>query len=50
MTNPSGQELFAGPDCEEVLERAKKFISDEGYTSEEVKLVRRNEQILVVAR
>lgn len=39
---PAGTELFAGPDTEDVLEMAKKYIVSEGYNSGTVKLLRRD--------
>lgn len=50
MTHKSGQQLFAAPDDEQAVIEAKKYITDNGYTSEQVKLVRRDGQVLVVAR
>ena len=50
MTHPSGLQLFAAPDCTECIQAAKDYIVKEGYTSDDVKLVRFEGQILVVVR
>lgn len=47
---PSGMEIWASDNSEQSIVDAKKYIAGEGYTSNEVKMVRRGSQILVVAR
>ena len=44
----SGTVLFAGG--EEHLDYAKEYIKQNGFTQEQVALVRRNEKILVIIR
>lgn len=39
MKFPSDYVLFAGPNDEQAIEDAKKYINDNGYTKNEVKLV-----------
>lgn len=46
----SGQQLFAGPDCDEVLAEAKKYIVDMQLDTDKIKLIRRENQILVEVR
>lgn len=48
MTYPPGQQLFAGPDDEYTIMKAKEWIWNEGYKSEQVKLVKREGRVLVV--
>ncbi len=46
----SGMTIWASNDSEQSITDAKKYIDQEGYTFDEVKMVRRGEQILVVMR
>jgi hypothetical protein len=47
---PSGTDLFSAPDSEETMDAAKQYISENGLTWEHVRLVRRENQIVVVRR
>ena len=43
-------ELFAAPYCDAMLEKARQYVSDMNLTSEDVKIVKRAEQVLVITR
>lgn len=46
----SNLQIWASPDCPEAVQEAKDYIVNEGYTKDEVKLVRSGDMILVVKR
>lgn len=48
--HPAGFCIFAAPDDEKGLPEARQYIAERGLTSETVKVVRRNRQILVLVR
>ena len=47
---PPGQTIWASDDSELSIADAKKWVEDEAYSFDEVKMVRREGQILVVVR
>lgn len=45
-----GLEMFAAPYTDEYLAKARQYVSDMNLTSEDVKIVKRAEQVLVITR
>lgn len=50
MQYPSGTPLFAAPSDDLTISRAKEYIKEQGYTADEVKLVKCDGQILVIKK
>ena len=50
MEYPSETWLWASQECETAIQEAKQYIIDEGYSSDTVRLVRNNGQIIVVKK
>lgn len=49
-TYPAGFVLFAAADTPENIEAAKKYANDNGLTFDDVKIVRRGDDLLVVTK
>ena len=45
-----GHILYASSDCPEAVEEARAYIAREGLTSDDVRLIRKEGQILVIAK
>lgn len=50
VTYKSGDQLFAAPCHAECVEAAKQYIKDNAYTQDEVKIVKRGEEVMVIWR
>ena len=46
----AGAVLYASSDCPDAVEEARAYIAREGLTSDDVRLIRREGHILVIAK